>query len=213
MGFTDSLGQRLAGQLRGSKSKIKNGGNARQQNHHTNRQRTATPEWRSDRQGVSEFRCIGWRNKTAGNLHPCRICFRRSDQPSGTVALDFIQLITIDSKLASALRHRGPAAQPENGKNRSSCHQRDNEPKGHEAFIPRRVSTGGSAAGNTLRLIVTAMCFIAQAHCSKNGLYARAALVSPMTATSAALPNNAAYSRPNTLAQNRTAASTWHCRK
>ena len=42
---------------------------------------------------------------------------------------------------------------------------------------------------------------------------ARAALGSVAAATSAALPNRAAYSRPNTFEQKRTAASTCDCRK
>jgi hypothetical protein len=141
--FANSLGQRLTGQLRGSECKIKGGGDARQQHYRANRQRTATLERRSDRQGVGKFRCIGCRNKSAGNLYPCRICFRRSDQPRRAVALDFIQLVTIDSKIAAGLRIRRLAKWPQDGENRRSCHQRENEPKGHGALIPRRPSTGG----------------------------------------------------------------------
>ena len=133
----------LAGQLRGSKCKIKSGGDARQQNHRANRQRTATPERRSDRQGGGKFRCIGCRNKTAGNLYPCSICFRRSDQPRSAVALDFIQLVTIDSKIAAGLRIRRLAKRPQDGENRRSCHQRENEPKGHGALTSASPSRGG----------------------------------------------------------------------
>ena len=112
MCFTDSLGQRLTRQLRGSKCKIKSGGHARQQNHRANRQRTATPERRSDWQGVGELRGIGCRNETAGNLYPCRIRFGRSDQPRGAVALDFIELVTIDLKIAAGLRIRRLTKRP-----------------------------------------------------------------------------------------------------
>src|SRR4029079_13072344 len=100
---------------RRSKPEIKSNGDTGQKNQCADGHRTAAPERRSDRQSASELRSIGCRNKTARNFHPRRIGLGRADQPSGAIALDFVKLVTINSKIAAGLRIRRLAKRPQDG--------------------------------------------------------------------------------------------------
>ena len=69
------------------------------------------------------------RKKPARNLEPRRFRLGFADQAGGTVAVDLLELILVNQKIATA-GHAAPGAakRPQYGKDRRSRHQRKNDP-------------------------------------------------------------------------------------
>ena len=156
---------------------------------------------------MRKFRGVSCVDKASRNLDQRCLRFCLADQARTTVTLNFIQLIPINRKIASGWYFGGMAEWPQDRENRHRCHQREYEPQKHLYNPLDRPLRGGS--GHTSRAIVAAMSKIKDTGRAKSSYFqARAAFVSAVPATSAALTSSAAYSRPNTLAQKRTAAST-----
>ena len=65
----------------------------------------------------------------ARNLQPRRLGLGLADQAGGTIAVDFLELILVDEKIATAAQPAPAAAKrPQYGEDRRSGHQRKNDP-------------------------------------------------------------------------------------
>ena len=73
-------------------------------------------------------------DETARHFHACGLCLRLPDPTRAPVALDFIQLVSIDRKITSGLHIGCMPKRPENGENRPCRHQREYKPKQHDAL-------------------------------------------------------------------------------
>lgn len=77
-------------------------------------------------------------DETAGHFHACGLCLHLPDQTCAPIALDFIQLVSIDRKVTSGLHTGRVPERPENGENRPCRHQCEYKPKQHDALRPAR---------------------------------------------------------------------------
>ena len=61
---------------------------------------------------MGEFGGVGCGNKTPGNIRSRGLGIGLSDAPRTAVALNFVELIAVDSNIASRLRISGVAQRP-----------------------------------------------------------------------------------------------------
>src|SRR4051812_25583085 len=184
--------QRFARHLRRAERKIKCDGAGRHQDETRDGRGAPPPDRRS--RGPTKFGRISRGDQAPRHLDAGRLRFRLADQTGGAIALNLVQLVAIDLKLAARLRVAAARQRPQHGEHRRRRHQRKNEPQGHETIVSASAASWAARYRHTSRPIVAAMSKINLSdERRKPALYqALAALRSEEPATSAALVSSAA---------------------
>ena len=128
--------QRFARQVGRAEREVERDGADRQQNETGDGGDAAAQQRRRFRRRLFGFRGIGGGNQPARHLDAGGLGFGVADQPGGTVALNFVQLVAVDGDVAARTQGFAARQRPQHGEDGRRRHQCKHEPECHRTIYP-----------------------------------------------------------------------------